>query len=177
MNIFMVHSDPVIAAQSLADKHVIKMVLESCQLLSTAHRLLDGHEYIGKTLTGRNVRRWSLADPREPILYQATHINHPSAVWARTSVENYNWLYEHAFALMMEYTHRYGKSHKCAGELSYMLASPPYNLKDFDMTKMPCAMAKEYIISEDTVENYRNYYKNGKKHLHRWSKRASPEWI
>ena len=173
----MVHEDPVIAAQSLVDKHCVKMILESAQLLSTAHRLLDGHEYTGKTLTGRNVRRWSLADPRDPVLYQATHINHPSAVWARTSVENYNWLYDHFFALLMEYNHRYGKTHKCAGDLAYMLGSPPYNLKDYDMTEMPCAMAKEYIISSNPVENYRNYYKNGKNHLHKWTKRERPEWL
>jgi len=177
MNIFMVHEDPVIAAQSLVDKHCVKMILESAQLLSTAHRMLDGTEYIGKTLTGRNVRRWELADLREPVVYQATHVNHPSAVWARTSVENYNWLYEHFFALMTEYTYRYGKTHKCAGDLAYMLACPPYNLKDYDMTKMPSAMAKDYIISENPVENYRNYYKNGKNHLHKWTKRQPPEWL
>ena len=161
MNIFYLDYDVRKCAEYHNDKHVVKMILESCQLLSTAHRVLDDN--LDPTL--------------DSILYKATHKNHPSAVWARTSVENYNWLYEHFFALLMEYNHRYGKTHKCAGDLSYMLASPPYNLKDYEMTEMPCAMAKEYIISSNPVENYRNYYKNGKNHLHKWTKRERPEWL
>ena len=78
MNIFYISEDPVQAAQWMVDKHVVKMILESAQLLSTAHRLLDGREIEGKTKTGRKARRWILDDSREPIVYQATHINHPS---------------------------------------------------------------------------------------------------
>jgi len=102
LNIFFVDSDPVVAAQSLVDKHVVKMILESAQLLSTAHRLLDGEEFEGKTKTGRKAKRWKLHDARENVIYSATHINHPSAVWCRQSVENYNWLVDHFFALMLE---------------------------------------------------------------------------
>lgn len=176
MNIFMVHSDPMIAAQSMVDRHVVKMILESAQLLSTAHRLLDGIQYTGKTATGRNVKRWRLDDTREGILYQATHINHPSAVWCRASVENYAWLYKHFSALLQEYTFRYSKIHKCAGDLAQALASPPF-MNNYHMTTMPCAMAKEYIVSDDTVTNYRNYYINGKKHLHKYTKRQPPDWM
>jgi hypothetical protein len=177
MNIFYISRDPVEAAQWMVDKHVVKMILESAQLLSTAHRLLDGEEYEGKTVSGRKAKRWKLYDAREDVIYSATHINHPSAVWARTSVENYNWLADHFFALMQEYTYRYEKEHKCFGELSYMLSSPPKNLQEYDMTPMPCAMAEEYIISDDPVTNYRNYYKKGKQHLYAWTKREAPEWI
>ena len=177
MNIFYVDSDPIKAAQSLVDKHCIKMVLESAQLLSTAHRLLDGEEFIGKTKTGRKAKRWKLYDSREDVLYQATHINHPSAVWCRKSVENYNWLADHLHALLQEYTHRYGKKHKVEGDLSYMLMSPPKNLQEYDMTTMPSAMADEYKISDDPIINYRNYYQNGKASLHSWKNRQPPEWI
>ena len=151
------------------------MVLESAQLLSTAHRVLDGVEYIDSSGL-RKVKRWKLYDARESVLYSATHMNHPSAIWARTSVENYNWLVEHFFALATEYTFRYGKTHKCYG-MGHMLQSPPFGLKDWSATKMPCAMAEEYIVSDDPVINYRNYYKNGKTHLHTWSKRDRPTWI
>lgn len=176
MNIFYLSKDPRECAEMMVDRHVVKMILESAQLLSTAHRMLDGLEY--KAFTGkRTVKRWSLADMREPVLYQATHINHPSTVWARTSVENYNWLYEHFFSLLLEYNYRYGKIHKCSGDLSYLLGSPPHNLKDYDMTEMPSCMAPEYVISSNPVENYQNYYKNGKKHLHRWTRRNPPGWI
>lgn len=177
MNIFYVDSCPVEAAKALVDKHCVKMILESAQLLSTAHRYLDGREVEGKSASGRKARRWILDDARENVLYQATHINHPSAVWCRESVENYNWLVDHFFALMAEYTYRYGKQHKCFGELSYMLQSPPKNLEKYEMTKMPSAMAEEYVISDDPIINYRNYYKLGKVSMHNWKNREAPAWI
>jgi len=177
MNIFYIDKDPVQAAQWMVDKHVVKMILESAQLLSTAHRLLDGREIEGKSKTGRKARRWVLGDAREPVLYSATHINHPSAVWCRKSVENYNWLADHLHALLGEYTYRYDKKHKVDGDLSYMLMSPPKNLEEYDMTVMPSAMADEYKISDDPIINYRNYYKVGKERMHAWKKRQPPEWI
>jgi len=177
MNIFYIDENPVQAAEWMVDRHVVKMILESAQLLSTAHRILDGEEYASETASGRKTKRWKLYDARETVLYSATHINHPSCVWARSSIENYNWLVDHFFALMQEYTYRYDKEHKCYGELSYQLASPPKNLNKFDMTPMICAMDNKYIISDNPVVNYRNYYKVGKTHLHKWKKREAPEWI
>ena len=177
MNIFYVDHDPLNAAMALVDKHVVKMILESAQLLSTAHRVLDGIEIEGKSPTGRKAKRWILPDAREGIIYTATHINHPSAVWCRTSIQNYDWLVDHMYALMREYTNRYNKQHKCYGEISYMLQSPPHNLKEWDWTLMPSCMAEEYIISDDPLLNYRNYYRIGKSSLHRWTNRQPPEWI
>jgi hypothetical protein len=186
MNIFYLHTDTKECAKQHLDKHVVKMILESAQLLSTAHRLLDGietpievrlYDDDGVTYKSRKKTIWLLGDSREPILYSATHRNHPSAIWARQSVENYNWLVDHFFALMAEYTHRYSKQHKCFGELSYMLQSPPKNLQEYDMTQMPSCMAEEYIVSADPITIYRNYYKQGKSHLHKWTNRDKPEWI
>jgi len=177
MNIFYIDHDPVQAAQWMVDKHVVKMILESAQLLSTAHRVLDGVQTNGKSKTGRNVKRFVLPDARDSVLYSATHINHPSAIWCRKSVENYSWLVDHMFALMAEYTYRYEREHKCYGELSSMLQSPPNNLKEWDWTPMPSAMADEYIISDDPLTNYRNYYKNGKQRMFSWKRRNPPEWI
>jgi hypothetical protein len=177
VNIFYIDHDPIKAAQGMVDKHVVKMILESAQLLSTAHRLLDGTQVEGTSKTGRKAKRWILHDGRQDVLYLATHIHHPSAVWCRQSVENYSWLVEHFFALMHEYTHRYTKKHACFGELSFMLQSPPHKLKDYDWTNMPCAMADEYKISDDPLTNYRNYYKIGKATMHKWTNRQPPEWI
>jgi hypothetical protein len=185
MNIFYLSENPVEAAEWMVDRHVVKMILESAQLLSTAHRILDGREIQlevqveqedGKLKT-RKKKWWLLNDAREEILYSATHINHPSAIWCRSSIENYNWLVDHFFALMKEYTYRYDKEHKCFGELSFALCTPPKNLETYDMTLMPSAMADEYKISEDPIVNYRNYYKMGKTHLHSWKKRNPPEWM
>jgi len=177
VNIFYVDSDPAIAARSLVDKHVVKMVLESAQLLSTAHRVLDGREVAAKTESGRNVKRWVLDDARDNIIYTATHVNHPSAIWCRQSIENYTWLVDHMYALMDEYTHRYQKTHKCYGEIAYMLSSPPKNLEAYDWTPMPSCMDAQYIISDDPIVNYRNYYKHGKSSLHAWKNRNPPGWI
>lgn len=139
---------------------------------------------MGKSKTGRNAKRYVLDDSRESILYAATHVNHPSAIWARKSVENYNWLYEHMFALGQEYTYRYGKVHKCfkreddtQDSIAYMLSSPPKNLTEYDMTEMPSAMPEEYVVSINPIINYRNYYRLGKTRMHSWKNRQPPDWI
>ncbi len=176
MNIFYLHEDPRQCAEWMVDKHVVKMILETAQLLSTAHRLLDGTESIDTT-SGRKKKVYTLHDERDCILYSATHINHPSAVWARSSVENYNWLVDHLFALGTEYTYRYGKQHLTITKLGVPIASPPLNLKEWDMTPMPSCMDEQYKIGEDPIANYRNYYKYGKASMHSWKKRPVPEWI
>lgn len=176
MNIFMLHSDPFKCAKDFVDTHVVKMITESNQLLSTAHRLLDGELYLGKTASGRNIKRWRLPDSREEILYKASFVNHPSAVWTRTSNNNYTWLYCYNLALCKEYTYRYGKKHK--GEtILESLQMLPNNIPVGYLTTLPNAMPEEYIISSNPVENYRNYYAKGKKHLHKWKNRDKPEWL
>jgi hypothetical protein len=144
--------------------------------LSTAHRVLDGEQYIDKTKTGRNVKRWRLPDDREQNLYSATHINHPSAVWARATNNNYNWLYCHFHALCKEYTHRYGKIHKCQN-MYHWLCTPPYNIPVGYLTPVTPAMPDEYKVPFDTVASYRNYYRGAKARMHKWTKREVPEWI
>lgn len=176
MNIFYLHEDPRQCAEWMVDKHVVKMILETAQLLSTAHRLLDGVESID-TSSGRKKRVYTLNDERNTIFYSATHINHPSAVWARQSVENYIWLVDHLFALSDEYTYRYGKRHATMTKMGYDIQSPPHNLKEWDMTPMPSCMDEQYKIGEDPIANYRNYYKYGKASMHNWKKREAPEWI
>ena len=164
MNIFAVDDNPYIAAECLVDTHVVKMVLESAQLLCTAHRVLDGNN------------RKVLRDAREPVLYRATHVNHPSAIWCRQTINNYNWLVSHFSALCHEYTHRYGKIHKTESLLPWLNTAPiaiPYGY----LQKFSCAMDAKYIISDDPVLNYRNYYKHGKTHLHKWTNRQPPSWM
>jgi hypothetical protein len=153
------------------------MILESAQLLSTAHRVLDGVEYIddgGK----RKVKRWRLDDDRNVTLYSATHVNHPSAVWARESNNNYNWLWCYLDEHCKEYTYRYGKVHKVESSgLKGTLALIPNKIPIKYFHQPPSAMDPKYIISKDAVDNYRNYYKVGKAHLHKWKNRQPPEWI
>jgi len=178
MNIFYVETDPYKAAESMVDKHVVKMILESAQLLSTAHRLLDGVEYVGQSQSGRKAKRWRLPDERDDILYSATHINHPSAVWCRQTNNNYTWLYCHFVGLLNEYTYRYGKTHKCAeSTFRQLLQTLPANIPVGPLTPVTPAMLDEYKIGNDSLASYRNYYKVGKTHLHKWTKRETPQWM
>lgn len=183
MNIFYIDEDPRQCAQWMVDRHVVKMILETAQLLSTAHRVLDGKETIVEGwvdefgIKHRKKKLWVLGDNRDDLFYRATHINHPSAIWCRESVENYSWLVDHFFALSDEYTYRYSKRHATVIKMGYELQSPPHNLKKWDWTPMPCCMPDEYKTSDNPVINYRNYYRDAKKQFHNWKKRDKPEWI
>lgn len=135
MNIFYLDTNPNTAAQLMCDRHVVKMILETAQLLSTAHYELDG------------------ASPA----YKPTHRNHPSAVWARASAANYAWLYEHMIALGAEYTRRYGKTHKTILEHAVGLSAVPSNIADDDYTHPPQCMPDD-CKGVDTVAAYQAYY-------------------
>lgn len=152
MNIFVLDMDFKKCAEYHTDKHIIKMITEEMQLLSSVYYFTDQDE---------------LAP------YRKTHINHPCAIWARQSLHNWLWLRQHALALYDEYTYRYGKAHK-AGELLFDLPIP--NLQVGVLTKLPQAMPDQYK-SEDTVEAYRNYYNGSKRHLFSWKNREIPYWI
>ena len=112
MNIFVLDSDPVKSAQMMCDKHVVKMIVESAQMLSTVRRMLDGEltkipSKSGKTM----VKHWKLADSDDKVLYKAVHMGHPCTIWTAESAANYDWHYQHFMALCKEYTYRYGKVH------------------------------------------------------------------
>ena len=178
MNMFYLSTRPKECAEWSVNSHCVKMILESAQLLSTAHRVLDGVQYIDAS-SGRKIKRWRLDDDREGILYSATHVNHPSAVWARQSNNNYNWLWCYLYEHCKEYTRRYGKVHKIEQDgLLERLKTPPNNIPVGHFFQPPSAMDAKYIISEDARVNYRNYYKIGKAHLHKWKSPAlPPAWI
>jgi len=176
INIFYLDISPTLAAQYAVDRHVVKMILETCQLLSTAHRVLDGTQTQDKSKTGRKVTRYVLNDYREDILYQATHINHPSSVWCRQNVENYQWLHNHLMALLNEYTYRYGKVHKCMN-VAVALYQVPNNILPGKFTDPTPAMKTEFLIENNSLKSYRNYYKTGKVHLHKYTKRQPPNWM
>lgn len=175
MNIFYIHKDPEVAAQAMTDKHVIKMILESAQLLCTAHRVLDGHEVKVKSKNGRNLKKWKHDNETyDNSLYKSTHVNHPSAIWVRESSANYNWLYKHFIALGNEYKKRYNKTHKSIAELRFLLASPPKNITHGKQTPVRVAITNPAWHKQTPVESYRTYYINEKinteKDLNRYNK-------
>ena len=181
MNIFYVHSDPKTCAQQHVDKHVVKMILEYAQLLSTAHRVLDGTQSVGLSKTGRKQTRYVLSDSRDSILYNATHLNHPSAKWARHSEQNYRWLFTLWIELLAEYTHRYGKIHASTRLMAY-LARPPKNIKMDEPFSAPWrAMPDAYKFDRSepdyTVKSYRAYILGAKSQMLKWKNRPTPDWI
>lgn len=182
MNIFYLDNDPKVCAQMHNDKHCIKMILEYAQLLSTAHRVLDGVITQGTSLSGRKRTTYRLADNREDVIYSATHINHPSAIWVRQSIANYDWLYSLLMELCKEYTYRYGKVHKCERDgLVSVLANYPKNLKARSFTQPTPAMPDAVKVLGNSIASYRNYYIQNKQHLASWSgkvnSRSVPGWF
>jgi hypothetical protein len=183
VNIFYLDNDPKVCAEMHNDKHCIKMILEYAQLLSTAHRILDGTQSIGLSATGRKQTRYVLPDSRESVLYSATHVNHPSAVWVRQSVYNYMWLTNLLKELCKEYTYRYGKVHKCErdGLVDRLWETIPDNIPHSDFTEPTPAMPDEVKIAGNSLSSYRNYYIKNKTHLASWkgkvNSRSVPDWF
>ena len=159
MNIFFLDKDPIIAAQLMCDKHVVKMILESAQMLSTAHRVVDGD---------------NRAD--QDGIYKMAHKNHPSTIWVRTSKKNYEWLWNHFDALLKEYTHRYGKHH-ATERLRNILFMPPLNIDIHAPFTEPPQCMPEICKGEDTVLAYQNYYIIEKSGFARLTNRTAPTWF
>jgi hypothetical protein len=176
MNIFYLDHDPKICAQMHNDKHVVKMILEYAQLLSTAHRILDGKLVEGVSKSGRKAKRYELPDTRDGILYTATHSNHPSAVWARQARANYYWLFSLFKECLDEYNHRYGKEHATSRLYNYLYMSPT-NIAVGEFTEPPPAMPEEYRVAGNSIQSYHNYYLGDKVKMSRWTNREMPQWF
>lgn len=175
MNIFWLDNCPDTAAQYHCDKHVVKMILESAQLLSTAHKILDGQETVKYSKSGARLKDWVLPDTRELVLYKASHVNHPCAIWCRTTHANYGWLYRLFLALGNEYSRRYAKQHLSITKLADELALHPDGIKEGELTTPALAMPDE-CKTNDPVESYRNYYKIHKADIAVWSHSETPFW-
>jgi hypothetical protein len=156
MNIFVVDNDPTKSAMSLCNKHVVKMPLETAQLLCTAI-----HE-----LTGAST-------PYKPCFK-----NHPCGIWTRQSEANFDWLIEHGFALCDAYKIEYGKEHKCREVIQWTEKNRPSTsaFKITQKTDHPKCMPKEFMV-EDVVTSYRNYYIGAKASFAKWNKRSKPLWF
>ena len=175
MNIFVLDNYPIKSAEYCVDKHVVKMIVESCQMLSTAHRVLDGDEWTDYGKNGRRIKRWRLEEPRESLLYKASFVGHPCTQWIMQSQENYRWLARHAVALTEEYTIRYKKIHAADSLCKFFVDSYPTNLTSIHQTAFAQAMPEEYKVVGDAVQAYRNYYHGEKARFAKW-KTSIPHW-
>ena len=162
MNIFFLDPDVDECARSHVDRHVVKMILEYAQLLSTAHRILD--EQISPEL--------------DSILYKTTHKNHPCAVWVRENSANYRYVHSLLEALCVEYSYRYERVHATQTKgIVDALKNLPMNIKiDSEMTQAPKCVADD-CIQDDLYESYRDYYRKHKSHILSWKNRPEPVWV
>lgn len=151
MNIFVLDEDPILAAQMLCDRHVLKMLLETGQMLCAAH-------------------------PPEVAPWKRTHYNHPCTVWARSSKKNYEWLAAHGLSICNEYTVRYGRRHKCEDVMLWCSENIPSSVPDGPMTPFAIAIKdKKYHLS-DVVSSYRAYYLGEKARFAKWNHSPTPDW-
>lgn len=157
MNVFFLDYSTEKCAEYHNDKHCVKMILEYAQLLSTAHRVLDGDDSIS-------------------VVYKATHKNHPSAIWARDNSSNYQWLYRLFVNLSHEYTYRYDKVHLSYKKLKDILCYNPANIAQGEFTEPTPAMPDHCKIPGDSLSSYRKYYLEEKLHLANWKNRPIPSW-
>ena len=183
MNIFYVDKNPVTAAKMMCDKHIIKMILESAQMLCTAKRVLDGTEYFDTTKNGRKIKRWRLENSNEEaIIYKAGWLKHPSTQWVMRSAYNYIWLFNHFMALNQEYKLRWQKNvnHVSVDKLAELLKHPPKNAPlNVIGTDADPAMPDHCKIAGDVVGSYRKYYILEKRRFAKWEKHGAvmPEWF
>jgi hypothetical protein len=153
MNIFVLDKDPKTCAVYHNDKHVVKMILETAQLLCGVHWVEGGE-----------------------APYKLSHKNHPSAIWTRECVENYIWLCDLGLELCNEYTYRYGKRHKSQDIIEWCLLNVPNIPEKGDITPFALAMPDECKVG-DAVASYRVYYMVEKRGFAVWKNRETPEWF
>ena len=146
MNIFYLDSDPVKAAQVQYNKHVVKMILESAQMLCTAH-----HHYTEL-----------LSQDDSYIPYKKAHYNHPSTIWCRENSEQYLWLYNHMIALGNEYTKRYNKIHLTITKCADILKATPAGIPLGTFEEPPQCMPEQYKVAGCSITAYWNYYEQEK---------------
>jgi len=152
MNIFYLHNNPRKCAQMHCDKHVVKMIVETAQMLCTTHHLNN-----------------SIAP------YKATHINHPCNIWCRESLDNYNWLCQLGLELCKEYTKRYNKVHKTQQVIEWCISHKP-QITSSGLTRRPLAMPDKYK-GDNPINSYRQYYIGEKLHFIKYKNGNIPSWI
>lgn len=177
MNLFYLHEEPETSAKLHCDKHVVKMIIEYAQMLSTAHRMLDGKPYVSQTLGGRRIQRWRLDPDREDILYKASHINHPSTRWVRENAIQYQYALDMFTCLCDEYTFRYEKEHPTDTKLRNILNCLPENITLGEWSEPPQCMPDDVKVPGDSISAYHKYYKEYKTPFARWTGRPVPEFM
>ena len=156
MNIFFLDKSPKKSAEFLCDKHVPKMLLESCQMLSTALRQ-NGYE--------------------DDYLYKSAYPNHPMTKWVGFNKDNFTWAFENADEISKEYFKRFGKRHKSTRILDFIVDNNMQTeIPEGFFSEPPQCMPDKYK-HKNYVTAYRRYYAGEKKYFAKWEKgRKQPDW-
>jgi len=166
MNIFYLHPNPRKCARWACDKHVVKMLLETCQLLYTCHLVLGSDLGTAPCRKGSTERGYKKHSP-----------NHPCGKWVRASLQHYEWLAQYGLELLREYGFRYkGKTHACGEHIRWLCAHPPLGLADAGWGDPACAMPDQYKTG-NPVTSYRKYYMGEKTHILTYTGRHLPHWL
>lgn len=181
MNIFVTDPSPVQSAADLCDKHIVKMILESAQMLCSAHWIAWQNKLKPyKNLKGRDLKNWLHANIPTDLrpAYSMTHVNHPCSVWVRQTVSNYLWLVHHALALCENYTKRYHRTHKTEAIIIWLAEHlpPVFESNEIGLTQFAVAMPDNYKVPNDPVQSYRNYYIGSKARMAKWRHCSPPSW-
>jgi len=176
MNIFVLDQNPIVAAQHMCNKHVVKMIVESCQLLSTAHHVLDGKKITRVAKNGRNYSTYECVnDLFTPNILRCTMVNHPCTIWVRSSHMAYNWLWLHVRELLDVYSERYEKIHSYYSLVQFTLIKHPKNIPHVPIEPFAQAMPDKYK-NNDAVNAYRAYYIGEKSRFAKWPDGKTPSW-
>ena len=165
MNIFVLDKNPVKAARWAVDRHVSKMPTESAQMLANC--------FSKERLAAPDCPRTKTGETRKH-----SHFNHPCSKWVRESRANFLWLAVHALALDEERIAR-SENKEPNHSISFVKWAINHieesNVPEGELTPFALAMPDIYK-TKNPVESYRNLYREGKKHLHKWG-RNKPNWI
>lgn len=183
MNIFILDKNPILAARDHCDKHVVKMILESGQMLAAAHWLGWARMLDAPKLKPRELQGWLYDNvPRhlQPA-WKMTHVNHPCTQWAARCWGNYMWLSQHGLELCREYTERYGREHKSHDVHRWLTRVVPPTFETTttiatDTTPFAIAMPEDCKVAGDAVQSYRNYYTRNKAYMAKWAHGDKPNW-
>lgn len=177
MNLFYLDQDIKKCAEYHIDKHVVKMILESAQLLCTTLWVDRAVGYKPEKLTKDELAEVKYFQQVEQVApYKPISINHPCAIWTRSSYDNYVWVISYATALFEEYRFRYGmfKTHKSFEAIAAL--KKPNSIPSIGLTRHALAMPDQYKTN-CVIQSYRNYYIEEKTKLSGWKNRPIPEWV
>jgi len=185
MNLFILDKAPKKCARDHCDRHIVKMPLETTQMLISAFWLWNGVASLAdkraasqdKKFLGRVFKNFPRTKPDgSPDPWGLGHFNHPCTVWVRSNSRNFLWALELGDELCAEYSRRYRKIHAVVPILDWIRAQPIPAPLASRRTPFPQAMPDECKVTGDAVAAYRAYYKLHKAKFAVWKYSPTPKW-